>query len=283
MKKKEKKSIFKNHTFMSIFITIVCSIVFVALQVLVKTIKEKNKEIVKDIISNIVITSAIESYEKIDQGEVVYHPIKDRHLRYGEEIISQKEVISRCIKVKNKTVLMISSHVVSYIDAIKLNKHGLRNPSGGFKEIGYISTRILFEEIRRSGDSDHAHNRYIPELSASCSFPIELEPGITYKVRVESIYCGYLARPRTTVVLTEIGAEDSSLLELLESSEDNKRSVFLDIEVKDKNQTFDLNKPGGIQPAVAGPTVNRNKEAQKGEKPGASPGVRYPEAVKGQR
>ncbi|NIM18474.1 MAG: hypothetical protein GTO45_41370, partial [Candidatus Aminicenantes bacterium] len=98
--------------------------------------------------------------------------------------------ITSCVKLEDKTLLTISSDAVSYIDTIKLNKYGIRNQAGRFKKIGYILTRIFIDGDRLTGESESAYDEFIPELSASCSFSVELKPE-TYKIRVETLYCGY--------------------------------------------------------------------------------------------
>jgi hypothetical protein len=128
-------------------------------------------------------------------------------------------------------------------------------------------------------------NTVMSIIITSCSFSVELKPE-TYKIRVETIYCGYLARPKTTVVISGILAEPVSLKDLLKSSEEKEKSrVFLDIKSKEKSQTFEEYKSVGIQSAVAGPAVTCRYEAQKAnkEKQSASYGVKCPEAVTGQR
>jgi hypothetical protein len=88
-----------------------------------------------------------------------------------------------------------------------------------------------------------------------------LEPQ-KYKIKVEVTYYGYLAHPKASVKLTGERAEPVSLKELLQSAlEKEKNRAFLDIECKEQPQTFEIYKSVGIQPAVAGPFVNRNHEA----------------------
>jgi hypothetical protein len=106
----------------------------------------------------------------------------------------------------------------------------------------------------------------------------------TYKIQVKVIYYGFLANPKPVVKVTGERAGPVNFRELLKKAlEKEKRSLLLDYTFKNKNQTFDLNKPGGIQPSVAGPTVNRSHEAQTPKKNCASYEVKYPEAVKGRR
>jgi hypothetical protein len=187
--------------------------------------------------------------------------------------------------LEHKTLLTISSDAVSYIDTVKLNKYGKHRQTGGCKKIGYILTRIFIDGDRLTGESESAYDEFIPGLSASCSFSVLLKPE-TYKIRVETLYCGYLARPKTTVVISGIRAEPINLKDLLKSAQEKEKSrVFLDINSKEKSQTFEEYKTVGIQPAVAGPAVKCKYEAQKSnkEKPGASHGVKCPGVVTGQR
>ncbi len=283
MNEKDKKKIFRKNTVTSIIITFAFLIGSVVIGRLIEKLHDKTNEIVDAKLEKINIPSPIVYYEKIDKGHVIHNPIKDNQRRYGDEIIDQKEIITRCVKLEHKTLLTISSDAVSYIDTVKLNKYGKRNQAGGCKKIGYILTRIFIDGIRLTGESESAYDEFIPELSASCSFAVELKPE-TYKIRVETLYCGYLARPKTTAVISGIRAEPINLKDLLKSAlEKEKSRVFLDINSKEKSQTFEAYKTVGIQPAVAGPAVNQNHEAQKQEKQGASHRVKCPEAVLGQR
>jgi hypothetical protein len=270
---------------MSIIITIAFLIGSVVIGRLIEKFHDKTNEIIDAKLENIVIPSPIVFYEKIEKGNVIHNPIKDNQRRYGDEIIDQKEVITRCIKFEHKALLTISSDAVSYIDTVKLNKYGRQRQAGGCKKIGYILTRIFIDGDRLTGESESAYDEFIPELSASCSFSVELKAE-TYKIRVETLYCGYLARPKTTVVISGILAGPVNLRDLLKSAQEKeKRRVFLDIKSKEKSQTFESYKSVGIQPAVAGPAVKCKYEAQKTkkEKQCASHGGKCPEAVTGQR
>jgi hypothetical protein len=283
MNEKDKKKLFRKNTMMSIIITIAFLIGGVVLGRLIEKFHDKTNEIIDAKLEKIVIPSPVVYYEKIDHGNVTHNPIKDNQRRYGDEIIDQKEVITSCFKLEHKTLLTISSDAVSYIDTVKLNKYGRQRQAGGCKKIGYILTRIFIDGDRLTGESESAYDEFIPGLSASCCFSVELKPE-TYKIRVETIYCGYLARPKTTVVIYGIRAEPINLKDLLKSSQEKeKRRAFLYIKSKKNSQTFESYKSVGIQPAVAGPAVILNNEVQEKEKQGASHRVKCPEAVTGQR
>jgi hypothetical protein len=285
MNKKDEKKLFRKNTVMSIIITIGFLIFSVICGRLIDKLFEKTNEIFDAKLEKITIPSPVVYYEKIDRGNVTHNPIKDNQHRYGDEIIDQKEVITRCIKFEHKTLLTISSDAVSYIDTVKLNKYGRHRQAGGCKKIGYILTRIFIDGDRLTGESESTYDEFIPGLSASCSFSVELKAE-TYKIRVETLYCGYLARPKTTVVISGILAEPVNLKDLIKSAKEKEKSrVFLDIHSKEKSQTFEEYKSVGIQPAVAGPAVTCKYEARKAnkEKQSASHGGKCPEAVTGQR
>jgi hypothetical protein len=261
MNEKDKKKLFRKNTFMSIIITIAFLIGGVVLGRLIEKFHDKTNEIIDAKLENIVIPSPVVYYDKIEKGNVIHNPLKDNQRRYGDEIIDQKEIITRCVKLEHKTLLTISSDAVSYIDTIKLNKYGRQRQAGGCKKIGYILTRIFIDGDRLTGESESAYDEFIPGLSASCCFSVELKPE-TYKIRVETLYCGYLARPKTTVVISVILAGPVSLKDLVKYAQEKEKScVFLDIKSKESNQTFDRYKPVGIQPVVAGPAVTCNYEA----------------------
>jgi hypothetical protein len=284
MNEKDKKKLFRKNIITSIIITIAFLIVSVVFGRLIEKYREEMKEIVDTKLEKITIPSSTVFYEKIENGHITHNPIKDNQRRYGDEIIDQKEIITSCVNLEKKTLLTISSDAVSYIDTVKLNKYGIHHQARGCKKIGYILTRIFIDGDRLAGESESAYDEFIPELSASCSFSVELKPE-TYKIRVETLYCGYLARPKTTVVISGIRAESINLKDLLKSIHNKAKSrTFLHIKSKVPTQTFDRYKTAGIQPAVAGPAVNWNHEAQNAKKKqSASPGGKCPEAVTGQR
>jgi hypothetical protein len=209
-------------------------------------------------------------------------PVKDGNNPYGDKILNIKKVLEASVEVDVKALLRVESFAGCTIDRFKYDryKNQLNNNTGS---IGFLINRIKIDEIDRNGDSRTAVDPLQPGLYSNCAYSYMVEKG-TYKIKVEVIFYGFLANPNPVVKVTGERAEPVNLRELLKKwLEKEKRSLLLDYTFKNKNQTFDQNKPGGIQPSVGGPTANRNHEAQTQKKTCVSYEVKYPEAVKGQR
>ncbi len=288
MNEKDKKKIFRENTVMSIIITVVFLIAGVVTGGLIEKYKENLDKIVNAKLEKITIPSPILFHEEIKDCIDVLDPIKEGNNAHGDKIVNLKKVLSKCLRLEKKTLLRIDVIAGSTIDRMKLStsRAGIgRHFQHQQKSIGFIDTRIFIDELERAGDGGTAVNLLQPGLYSSYSYSILLEP-LKYKIKVEVTYYGYLAHPKASVKLTGERAEPVSLKELLKTAEEKEKNrAFLDIECKEQPQTFEKYKPVGIQPAVAGPFVNRNHEAQKEKKQeqGASHGVRSPEAETGRR
>ena len=251
-------------------------------------IEKKSTKAVITNLEKITIPSNILFHEEIKECIDEPGPIKDGDNPHGDKIVNLKKILRKSIKIEKKTLLRIEAIAGSTIDRMKLSTYKAtigRHSQQRQESIGFMDTRIFIDEIERAGDSKTAIHPLQPGLYSSCPYSIMLEPE-TYKIQVEVIYYGCLAHPKARVKLTGELAEPINLKDLLKPFlEKEKSRVFLDINSKEKSQTFEEYKSVGIQPAVAGPAVTCKYEAQKAnkEKQSASHGEKCPEAVTGQR
>ena len=264
----KKKKDFKTVIFIHIITSIAIIIITYYVTHTIDAVDKKIHQAAIEGLDTINLPSHILFQEEIKESQWSPEPIPDNNRQYKDKILNQKMVLNKSLKLEEKCLLLVYARAHSLIDTLKLTEfHRLCAHScaghGIHHSHGFVSTTIFIDDILSAGNSADISDSLKPTLSVSVFYAYVLEPG-NYKIRVESIFYGFLSQPYCSANIIGERMEAIELKDLLNESKETVKKPGNSL-ISNSYRSIEKDKNGRLKPSVTPPRgIEKEQSAQTG-------------------